>query len=139
MDHPHMFSDVHPDLIVAGFAIVLALIQIMWATVARTNETGMKWNAGPRDTNAAPPGIVAGRLQRAQANLMETLPLFLGAVALVHLAGKQGDLSMWGTHLFLFGRIAYLPLYRWGVTGLRTLAWIVALVGLGMTLYALFV
>jgi len=139
MDHPHMFSDVHPDLIVAGFTIILALIQILWAAAARTRELGVKWNAGPRDAEVPPPGVVAGRLIRAQANLMETLPLFLGAVALVHLAGKQGELSMWGTHLFLLGRIIYLPLYRWGVTGLRTLAWMVSLVGLGMTLYALFV
>jgi len=139
MHHPTMFADVHPDLIVAGFTIVLALVQILWAAAARTQELGLKWNAGPRDGEAAPPGIVAGRLIRAQVNLMETLPLFLGAIALVHLAGKQGELSMWGAHLFLFGRIAYLPLYRWGVTGLRTLAWMVALVGLGMTLYALFV
>ena len=120
-------------------AIVLALIQILWAAAARTNELGLKWNAGPRDGDTPPPGVVAGRLARAQANLFETLPLFLGAVALVHLAGKQGELSMWGTHLILLGRIIYLPLYRWGVTGLRTLAWLVSLVGLGMTLYALFV
>ena len=139
MDHSHMFPGVHPDLIVAGFTIVLAIIQIAWAVIARTNETGMKWNAGPRDTAASPPGVVAGRLARAQANLMETLPLCLGAVALVHLAGKQGDLSIWGTHLFLFARILYLPLYRWGVSGLRTLAWAAALVGLCMTLSALFV
>lgn len=138
MHHPQLFSDVHPDLIVAGFTIVLALVQILWAAAARTNELGMKWNAGPRDAEVAPPGVAAGRLIRAQINLMETLPLFLGAVALVHLADKQGELSMWGTHLFLLGRLAYLPLYRWGVTGLRTIAWMVALVGLGMTLSALF-
>lgn len=138
MHHPSIFSDVHPDLIVAGFTIVLALVQILWAAAARTNELGLKWNAGPRDGEVAPPGVVAGRLMRAQANLMETLPLFLGAVALVHLADKQGELSMWGTHLFLLGRVIYLPLYRFGVTGLRTAAWMLSLLGLGMTLYALF-
>ncbi|WP_051257253.1 MAPEG family protein [Brevundimonas aveniformis] len=138
MHHPSIFSDVHPDLIVAGFTIVLALVQILWAAAARTNELGLKWNAGPRDGEVAPPGVAAGRLIRAQINLMETLPLFLGAVALVHLADKQGELSMWGTHLFLLGRVIYLPLYRFGVTGLRTAAWMLSLVGLGMTLYALF-
>ncbi len=138
MHHPSIFSDVHPDLIVAGFTIVLALIQILWATVARTRELGTKWNTGARDEAVPPPGVVAGRLMRAQANLMETLPLFLAAVCLVHLAGKQGELSMWGTHLFLLGRVVYLPLYRWGVPGVRTLAWMVSLAGLVMTLSALF-
>jgi hypothetical protein len=53
MDHPHMFPGVHPDLIVAGFTIVLAIIQIAWAVIARTNETGMKWNAGQRPRPAS--------------------------------------------------------------------------------------
>lgn len=138
MHHPHLFPGVHPDLIVAGFAIVLALIQIMWAAAAHTKELGLKWNVGARDGATPPPGVVAGRLMRAQANLLETLPLFLGAVALVHLADKQGELSMWGTHIYLLGRIIYLPLYRFGVVGLRTVVWGVSMVGLCMTLYALF-
>jgi hypothetical protein len=66
MHHPQFFSDVHPDLIVAGFSIVLALVQILWAAAARTNELGLKWNVGPRDGEVDPPGVVAGRLMRAQ-------------------------------------------------------------------------
>lgn len=138
MIHDHIFGDLHPDLAVAGFTIVLAVVQIFWAAAARTKELGPKWNAGPRDEPPPPPGPVAGRLMRAQANLFETLPLFLGAVALVHLAGKEGLLSMWGAHLYFFGRLFHLPLYRWGVTGLRSLAFLVSLVGLGLLVYALF-
>lgn len=136
--HTNLFPGLHPDLVLAAFTIVLAVINIFWAASARTKELGVRWNTGPRD-ETPPPGVVAGRLMRAQANLYETLPLFLGAVALVHIAGKQGDLSIWGTHLYFFARVVYLPLYRWGVTGLRSLAFLISLVGLGMILYALFV
>lgn len=135
--HMNLFPDLHPDLVLAAFTIVLALVHIFWAASARTKELGVKWNAGPRDETPAP-GLVSGRLLRAQANLYETLPLFLGAVALVHIAGQQDMLSIWGTHLYFFGRLIYLPLYRWGVTGLRTLAFLISLVGLGLVVYALF-
>jgi len=136
--HMNLFPDVHPDLVLAAFVIILAVINIFWAAAARTKELGAKWNAGPRD-ETPPPGRIAGRLLRAQANLYETLPLFLGAVALVHLAGKEGMLSIWGTHLYFFARVIYLPLYRWGVTGLRSLAFLASLAGLGLIVYALFV
>lgn len=131
---------MHPDLIMVAFTIILALAQIFLATAARTAETGMKWNAGPRDTaSEVPVGVKTGRLMRAQANLFETLPLFIGAVLVAQLGDKAGHLTMWGTHLYFFGRVAYLPLYYWGVTGLRTLAWAVSLAGLVTILVALFI
>lgn len=131
--------DMHPDLIMVAFVIILAIVQIAWAAVARTQELGPKWNAGPRDEVAPPPGPVAGRLMRAQANLFETLPLFTGLVLVAQVADKAGPLTMWGAHLYFFARLVYLPLYRWGVTGLRTLAFIASLIGLILILVALFI
>ena len=131
--------DMHPDLIMLAFTLILAIVQIAWAAVARTNETGLKWNAGPRDGEAPSVGSVAGRLMRAQANLFETLPIFIGAVLIAQIADKAGPLTMWGAHLYFFGRLIYLPLYRFGVTGLRTLAFIASLAGIVMILYALFI
>ncbi|MDB5422078.1 MAG: hypothetical protein JWR59_2025 [Brevundimonas sp.] len=132
--------DMTPEFVVLAFTLILAIIQIAVAGAARTAELGVKWNAGPRDEPAPPPGKLAGRLMRAQANLFETLPLFIGAVIMAHLAGKDGGaLTLWGTHLYLFARVLYVPLYALGVTGLRTLAFIVSLAGLIMVIAALFV
>lgn len=134
------FAGMHPDLVMVAFTIILALFQILLAAAARTAETGMKWNAGPRDTaSEVPIGKKAGRLMRAQANLFETLPLFIGAVMVAQFADKSGHLTMLGSHLYFFGRAAYVPLYAWGVTGLRSLAWGVSLAGLVMILVALFI
>jgi uncharacterized MAPEG superfamily protein len=33
--------------------------------------------------------------------------------------------------------VAYVPLYAFGVTGLRSLVWIVSVVGLGMIVWAI--
>lgn len=131
--------DMTPEFIVLAFTLILAIVQIAAAGAARTAELGAKWNAGPRDGEVPPPGKLAGRLLRAQANLFETLPLFIGAVIMAHVAGKDGGaLTLWGTHLYLFARVLYVPLYAFGVTGLRSLAFIVSLAGLIMVIWALF-
>lgn len=132
--------DMTPEFIMLAFTLILAVIQIGWAAAARTAELGLKWNAGPRDGETPPPGRLAGRLIRAQANLFETLPLFAVAVIMAHIAGKDGQmLTFVGTHLYFFGRLIYLPLYAFGVSYLRSLVWIVSLVGLVMVIAALFV
>ena len=132
--------DMTPEFIVLAFTLILALVQIGAAGAARTAELGGKWNAGPRDGEAPPPGKLAGRLMRAQANLFETLPLFIGAVIMAHVAGKDGThLTLVGTHLYLVGRLIYLPLYALGVPYLRSLVWLVAAAGLVMVIAALFV
>lgn len=131
--------DMTPEFIVLAFTIVLALIQIGAAGAARTAELGGKWNAGPRDGETAPPGKLAGRLMRAQANLFETLPLFIGAVIMAHVSGKDGTtLTLLGTHLYFFGRLVYVPLYTFGVPYVRSLVWMVATAGLVMVIAALF-
>ena len=136
--HQNVFEGLAPDLVMLAFTLVLALIQIAAAGMARTAELGGKWNAGPRDGETPPPGKLAGRLMRAQANLFETLPLFIGAVLIAHVADKAGPLSFWGAHLYFFGRVVYLPLYAFGVPYLRSLVWLVATGGLVMVIAALF-
>jgi uncharacterized MAPEG superfamily protein len=132
--------DMTPEFIVLAFVLILAIMQIGWAASARTAELGIKWNAGARDGDAPPPGKLAGRLIRAQANLFETLPIFAAAVIMAHVAGKDGGpLTLWGAHLYLAGRLIYLPLYAFGVPYLRTLVWLGSFVGLLMILAALFV
>lgn len=131
--------DMTPEFILLAFTLILAAVQIGAAAVARTAELGPKWNAGPRDGETSPPGKLAGRLLRAQANLFETLPLFIGAVLMASIEGKFGMLTAWGTHLYFFARLIYVPLYAFGVSYLRTLVWLVSLAGLLMVIAALFV
>ena len=132
--------DMTPEFIVLAFTLILALVQILWAAAARTAELGLKWNAGARDGETPAPGKLAGRLMRAQANLFETLPIFIAAVIMAHITGKDGQmLTFVGTHLYFFGRVFYLPLYALGVPFIRSLAWVASLVGLVMIIAALFV
>jgi uncharacterized MAPEG superfamily protein len=130
--------DMTPEFVLLAFTLILAVVQIGAAAVARTAELGVKWNAGARDAQSPPPGKLAGRLMRAQANLFETLPIFAAAVIMAHIAGKDGALTFLGAHLYFFGRLIYLPLYAFGVPYIRSLVWLVTAAGLVMVLVALF-
>ncbi|WP_417231103.1 MAPEG family protein [Brevundimonas sp.] len=129
-----------PEFMTLAGVLILALVQILLAAAARTAELGLKWNAGARDGETAPPGKLAGRLLRAQANLFETLPIFIAAILMAQMTARDGtSLTLIGSHLYLFGRLIYLPLYAFGVAYIRSLAWGVSLVGLVMLIVALFV
>ena len=125
------------ELIILGWALVLALVQIMLAGALRTAETGITYNMGPRDAPAPPPRPITARVQRAQANLFETLPLFAVAVLIAHVADRTGELTLWGSYAYIAGRVLYLPLYAFGVPAVRSLVWGVSLAGIVMILVAI--
>jgi len=124
------------ELTLLAWTLVLALFQIMLTANLRTAETGIQYNASARDGEAPPPRPVTARLQRAQANLFETLPLFIGAVLIAHVSGSEGDLTLWGCWMYLVARIVYIPLYAAGIPYVRSLVWLVSLAGLVMVLAA---
>jgi uncharacterized MAPEG superfamily protein len=125
------------DLTYLAWTLVLAVVQIFAFAFVRTKQYGTKWNAGPRDAEMPPLGPIAGRLERAQVNLFETLPLFIGAVLIAHAAGVANDHTALGAALYFWGRVVYVPLYVAGVPFVRSAAFMVALVGLGIILVPL--
>ena len=122
------------ELHVLAWTLVLALVQVLLPSVLRSRETGIGYNGGPRDTPAAPPGKLTGRLMRAQANLFETLPVFAIAILIAHLAGREGTLTLWGAWLYVVARVIYVPLYAAGIPFLRSLVWLVSLFGIILVL-----
>ena len=127
------------ELTYLALTLILALVQVLLPAGARTVEFGLKWNAGARDDTPTSTRPLTGRLERAQANLFETLPLFIAAVLMAHVAGKDGALTLLGAQLYFFGRLAYVPLYAFGVPYVRSAAWGVATLGLMLIIAALFV
>lgn len=124
------------ELYLLGATLLLALAQIMLTSILRTRETGGVYNTGPRDDEGPPVGKLTGRMQRAQKNLYETLPLFAAAVLIVAVAQRESDLSFYGAWIYLIARIIYIPLYAAGIPVLRTLTWLVSLAGMLMVLAA---
>lgn len=126
------------ELTYLAATLVLALVQVFLPAFARTREFGLSWNAGARDKTPEAKSPVVGRLERAQANLFETLPLFIGAVLIAHVIGAAGALTLWGTALYFWARVVYVPLYALGVPYVRSLVWLISLAGLVMVIASLF-
>ena len=126
-----------PELTMLGCTLVLALVQILLPALFRTRETGTASNVSARDGDGPPVGKITGRLQRAQANLFETLPLFAAAVLIAHVTAQESALTLYGAALYLAARVLYLPLYAFGVPVVRTLVWCVSIAGLLMIFWAI--
>jgi uncharacterized MAPEG superfamily protein len=126
-----------PQLVILGWTLVLAVVYIMASASARTRETGVDYNAGPRDGPGPPVGKITARLQRAEKNLYETLPLFIAAVLIANIAHRDGPLTLWGAGLYFVGRVIYLPLYALGIPMVRSIVWIASLIGLALILWAI--
>jgi len=126
------------ELQLLAAAVVVGLVQLIWATVAaRAHQKDMKWAAGSRDEPMGLGGM-AGRLDRAFRNFMETFPFFAAAVVTAYLAGKLGPLTLWGSAIYVAARALYVPSYAAGITGLRTLIWFVSFAGICMIVAAIF-
>ncbi|MBA2933103.1 MAPEG family protein [Sphingomonas sp. CGMCC 1.13654] len=126
------------EIVLLAATLILAIVNLFWAANARTKQYGVEWNMGARDEALPPILPLPGRLLRAQANLMETLPLFAAAVLAATAVGRLGALTLWGAHFYFFGRLIYLPLYAAGIPKIRTLVWMVSLVGLLLVIAGIF-
>ena len=124
-------------LIYLAWTLVLTILQVMLAAGAKRQQDGLQWAAGNRDMNRPEYTGLAGRMERAQANLYESLPVFIGAVLLAHVLGRENSLTGWGAGLFFWARVAYIPAYAFGLVPWRTLIWGVSLAGVVLVLISL--
>lgn len=134
-----MGSSVPVELKLLVAAVIVGFVQIVWASVAGSGgERNFAWLAGPRD-EPRPVGTVAGRLDRALKNFLETFPLFAAALLACVASGKVGGtLTVYGAGLYVAARALYVPLYASGVAVVRTLVWTVSIVGIVMVIVAFF-
>lgn len=119
------------------FSVVLGLTQIIAASHAASLQRGYRWTASPRDEKVEPLVGVAGRLNRALRNFVETFPLFAAVVLAAHVTDTHNALTEWGARLYFWGRVAYVLLYTAGVPLIRSLVWNVATIGIALIVGAL--
>src|SRR5215208_5962055 len=67
-------------------SVLLGIVQIVAASHAASLQRGYRWTASPRDEKVPPLRGVAGRLDRALRNSMETFPLFAAVVLAAHVS-----------------------------------------------------
>jgi uncharacterized MAPEG superfamily protein len=96
----------------------------------------LKVALGPRDQQPPMPPL-GGRAERALANLQEAMPVFLALALLQVMHPKQEDMAIQGAQIFFVARLLYVPAYLSGISGVRSLVWMISWVGLGMLIVAL--
>jgi uncharacterized MAPEG superfamily protein len=122
------------ELSVLAWGCVLALLHIFIAVRFKTRQYGTSWNVGARDAELPPPQPIVGRLARAQANFFETFPIIAAAILIVTVADLESRWTAAGALLWLGARIVYLPLYAAGVPVVRTIVFLVSIVGIALVL-----
>ncbi len=118
------------ELTVLILACVLLLAHIMLAVHFKTRQYGKDWNMGARDAVMPSLDPVAGRLERARDNFLETVPIAIVALLALTLVGQSNALTQVAAWTWLGARAVYLPLYWTGVPVVRTLVWMVGLLAL---------
>ena len=91
------------ELKMLALSIVLGLIQIVLASHAASLQRGYVWTASSRDEAVPMFSGVAGRLERALHNFVETFPLFAAAVLTAHLAVTHSWMTEWGCSALFLG------------------------------------
>jgi uncharacterized MAPEG superfamily protein len=71
-------------------------------------QRGYLWTAGSRDEAVPPLTGIAGRLERALCNFIETFPLFAAAVLIAHVTNTHSWMTEWGVQLYFGARVGYL-------------------------------
>jgi uncharacterized MAPEG superfamily protein len=124
------------EITVLGLSVVLLIVQIMLQGAAG-QDRGLKYLAGPRDEQRQSHNVMAGRLDRALRNLLETYPAFIALALALAVTGKTGGIGAAGAWLWLVARVLYVPVYAAGIPMIRTLLWFASLVALAMMLVRL--
>ena len=124
-------------LALVGWSVVLLFVHVMLQGMTATRELGSAWNAGPRDEEKRPQGVLAGRAARASANFRETYPAFVALALALVVAGRDGGLGLAGGWVWLSCRLVYIPLYLAGIPYIRSVVWLGSAIGLLMMFVSL--
>ncbi len=111
------------------WSVALTLVQCVVAVLGAMLQVGLPTLAGNRDGMPEITGW-AGRAARAHRNMLESLVLFAALVLVAQAASVSNDMTVLGTQLFFWGRVAYAVIYVAGLAWVRTASWAVSIVGL---------
>ena len=119
-----------------GWSVILLLLQVV-AQATAASDLGPTYLFSPRDEHRESTSVIAGRLARALNNLLETYPAFV-ALALGLIVTARPAASARPAH----GSGLWLASHMFsstppGIPVVRTLVWLVSIIGLVLMLIRL--
>ena len=124
------------ELMLLAISAVLCLALALPYATGLTLERGLPVMAGNRENFAEPTGW-KGRAKRAHMNMVENLVPFAALILTAVIAQKLGPLTALGAQLFFWGRVAHAASYIAGIPYVRTLGYLVAVIGMVLIFVAI--
>jgi uncharacterized MAPEG superfamily protein len=109
--------------------VILYIVMIVVQATLANLENKPADMAGSRD-GITDKGVMLGRARRANANMVEAMLMFVPLVLVAYMTDSLNEMTQLGAGLFLAARIAYAPIYWFGIPWLRTLVWFAGVVGI---------
>ena len=103
------------------YSLALAVIQL-WALPASTRLSDLKYLLSSRD-NTIESSVLQGLIQRAGANLQESLAPFLALCLLAIVTETDLEQAAW---IWLIARALYVPCYLFNIVYVRTIVWLIS-------------
>ena len=124
------------ELFLLALSAVLCLALALPYATGLTLERGLPVMAGNREGFVEPTGW-KGRAKRAHMNMVENLVPFAALILTAVVAQKLGPLTALGAQLFFWGRVAHAVSYIAGIPYVRTLGYLVAVIGMVLIFVAI--
>lgn len=125
-------SSMTVELILLAASIIFGIVHITVVSHLQSVQRGYRWTASSREREVAPLVGLAGRVERALRNYLETFPFFAAAILAVSVTNAHSWLTVWGAHCYFWGRVAYAILYAADLPLARSLVWNIPTVGILM-------
>lgn len=122
-----------PLLEITVYFTMLTFFAVLLGAAIRNQEwtrEGREIGLGNRDDlkEATPMG---GRAERAANNSIEAAAFFVPLALVAHAAGMDAEVLL-GAQIAFWARVAYVPIYIAGIRYVRSLVWIIGVVGYAM-------
>lgn len=125
------------ELRLLAYNVALLFVLIMVQASASMLAHGPAAMAGNRD-DLGESKPFEGRAKRALYNHIEGMLMFTPLALIIAVQEASSPMTVLGARLFFYGRLAHALVYLIGLPYVRTLAWLVSIVGLAMMFLSLF-
>jgi uncharacterized MAPEG superfamily protein len=117
--------------LVVATAVLSVFVAAVPLFAGMRRQWGLKAMLGNRE---GLPSLVgwAGRVQRAHRNLLENAPIFYALAILAYSMNANNSVTATGSMIFFGSRVVHLVAYSFGVPVVRTVAFTMSLIGLGI-------
>jgi uncharacterized MAPEG superfamily protein len=119
------------EIWVLGWRAALLVVHVFVQATAAADR-GQTYLLGARDEAKGSRSAVAGRLDRALRNFLETYPAYIALAAALAMTGQTGGVGAVGALVWIIARVAYVPVYAAGISVIRSLIWFASIIGLAM-------